>query len=98
VPAMSTNMRPVRRDSSCRRHTYSPSAVIETPLWKELTFHHFGLILSATFGTIAVVIAFFLIMRHANHYSKPYEQKQYVRRATNVAHQLTPAASSESWS
>lgn len=54
-------------------------AVSEKPLWKSLTFHHFGLILSATFGAIAVVIAFFLILRHATHYLKPYEQKQYVQ-------------------
>ena len=52
--------------------------VAERPIWKSLTFHHLGLILSATFGAIAVVVAFFLVMRHANHYLKPYEQKQYV--------------------
>lgn len=50
--------------------------VSEEPLWKSLTFHHFGLILSATFGALAVAIAFFLILRHATHYLKPYEQKQ----------------------
>ena len=54
------------------------NAVMEKPLWKGLTFHHFGLILSATFGSLAVVIAFFLVTRHATHYLKPYEQKQYV--------------------
>lgn len=47
-------------------------------MWKSLTVHHFGLILSATFGAIAVLIAFFLVIRHATHYLKPYEQKQYV--------------------
>ena len=47
-------------------------------MWKSLTVHHFGLILSATYGAIAVLIAFFLIIRHATHYLKPYEQKQYV--------------------
>lgn len=51
---------------------------METPLWRNLTFHHFGLILSATFGALAVAIAFFLVLRHATHYLKPYEQKQYV--------------------
>ena len=52
------------------------TAVHEEPLWKNLTFHHFGLILSAIFGALAVAIAFFLILRHATHYLKPYEQKQ----------------------
>lgn len=63
-----------------RRPTHTDiTAVVETPLWKNLTFHHFGLILSATFGAVAVTIAFFLILRHATHYLRPYEQKQYVR-------------------
>jgi hypothetical protein len=53
-------------------------AVVEEPLWKNLTFHHFGLIISATFGALAVATAFMLILRHATHYLKPYEQKQYV--------------------
>lgn len=47
----------------------------ETPLWKGFTFHHFGLILSAVFGLIACVIAFVLIVLHATHYSKPWEQR-----------------------
>jgi hypothetical protein len=53
--------------------------VSEKPLWQGLTFHHFGLILSATFGIIAVVVAFFLILRHATHYLKPYEQTYIIR-------------------
>lgn len=52
---------------------------METPLWKELTFHHFGLILSAVFGLISVVVAFFLIFKHATHYLKPWEQKHIIR-------------------
>ncbi|KAF2180699.1 DUF300-domain-containing protein [Zopfia rhizophila CBS 207.26] len=51
----------------------------EKPIWKTLTFHHFGLILSATFGLLAVAIALFLILRHATHYSKPWEQKHIIR-------------------
>lgn len=53
-------------------------AVVEEPLWKNLTFHHFGLIISAAFGALAVAVAFFLVLRHATHYLKPYEQKQCV--------------------
>jgi hypothetical protein len=53
--------------------------VSERPLWKGLTFHHLGLILSATFSMMAVAVAFFLILRHATHYLKPYEQKHIIR-------------------
>jgi len=48
----------------------------ETSLWKNFTFHHFGLFLCVAFGAIAVIIAGWLIMSHAMHYSKPYEQRQ----------------------
>lgn len=54
-------------------------AVIEDPLFAEVTFHHVGLVVSAVFSLISVAIAFFLIFKHATHYSKPWEQKQYIR-------------------
>jgi predicted membrane chloride channel (bestrophin family) len=54
-------------------------AVDEDPLWKNLTFHHLGLLISAAFGLLALAIAFFLILRHAMHYLRPWEQKQWVR-------------------
>lgn len=55
--------------------------VSKVPLWHGyyLTFHHFGLILSAVFGVVAMVVSFYLILRHASHYLKPYEQKQIIR-------------------
>lgn len=43
-----------------------------------MTFHHFGLIVSLTFALTAVLISFFLIWRHATHYLKPWEQRQWV--------------------
>ncbi|KAF1927384.1 DUF300-domain-containing protein [Didymella exigua CBS 183.55] len=67
------------RRAECASDVYEHETISETPLWKSLTFHHFGLIISATFGTIAVVVAFFLIVRHATHYLKPYEQKHIIR-------------------
>lgn len=51
----------------------------EVPLWRGYTFHHFGLILSALFGLIAVTMSCFLMYMHATHYLKPWEQKQYVQ-------------------
>lgn len=73
--------------------------VIEDPIWKSLTFHHLGLIISATFGALAVAIAFFLILRHATHYLKPYEQKQCVQHHPIYPHnKLTFSASYESYS
>lgn len=63
----------------CESEELEHETIVEEPIWKSLTFHHFGLILSATFGALAVAIAFFLILRHATHYLKPYEQKHIIR-------------------
>jgi hypothetical protein len=76
APATNSSMRPVSERPRRKMTNLLTPAVLEKPLWKQLTFHHFGLILSATFGSIAVAVAFFLILRHATHYLKPYEQKQ----------------------
>jgi uncharacterized membrane protein len=43
-----------------------------------MSFHTFGWILAAAFAAFACAISFYLIMMHAMHYSKPYEQKQLV--------------------
>lgn len=51
----------------------------EDPLWKGFTFHHFGLFLGLVFGLIAVLIAFYLIFRHATHYLRPWEQRHIIR-------------------
>ncbi|OCL04802.1 DUF300-domain-containing protein, partial [Glonium stellatum] len=59
--------------------TLTEERIKEDPLWHSLTFHHFGLILSATFGLIALSIALFLILRHITHYLKPWEQKHIIR-------------------
>lgn len=59
--------------------TLTEQEIDEDPLFKghNLKFHHLGLLISASFGLIAVVIAFWLIFSHATHYLKPWEQKQY---------------------
>ncbi|KAF2638573.1 DUF300-domain-containing protein [Massarina eburnea CBS 473.64] len=69
----------LQRRLTCDSEATEKETIVEKPLWKSLTFHHFGLILSATFGALAVAIAFFLILRHATHYLKPYEQKHIIR-------------------
>ncbi|KAF2875311.1 organic solute transporter Ostalpha-domain-containing protein [Massariosphaeria phaeospora] len=69
----------LRRSPHCASEEYEKETILEKPIWKQLTFHHFGLILSATFGALAVAIAFFLVLRHATHYLKPYEQKHIIR-------------------
>lgn len=51
----------------------------EKPLFGSLTFHRLGLLLCVIFGLISVVIAFFLIVQHATHYLKPWEQKHIIR-------------------
>ncbi|KAI5362131.1 Putative organic solute transporter subunit alpha/Transmembrane protein [Septoria linicola] len=59
--------------------TLEDAYINETPLWKGVTFHHFGLLLAAIFGLISVVISLFLIWRHATHYLVPGEQKHIIR-------------------
>ena len=48
----------------------------EIELYGKLTFHDIGLIVSAIFGAIAVLLSFFLMFMHATHYLKPWEQRQ----------------------
>ncbi|KAF2735975.1 DUF300-domain-containing protein [Polyplosphaeria fusca] len=65
--------------AECASDAKEGEHIDEEPLWHRLTFHHFGLILSATFGLLALVIAFFLILRHATHFLRPWEQKHIIR-------------------
>lgn len=57
----------------------------EKPLTDDLVFHQLALILSATFMCLSVSISCWLILDHALHYLKPYEQKQYVHQTFPVA-------------
>ena len=58
------------------------STVEEDKIWKQVEFHHVGLIVSAIFGSIAILVSWYLVWRHCTHYHKPWEQKQYVHRAS----------------
>jgi hypothetical protein len=56
--------------------------VHEDPLWpahSDITFHGFGIGLSAIFGLISVLISFYLIFRHATHYLVPNQQRYIIR-------------------
>ncbi|ORY15136.1 organic solute transporter Ostalpha-domain-containing protein [Clohesyomyces aquaticus] len=64
---------------TCEAAAQEEERIKEEPIWHSLTFHHLGLILSAVFGLLSVCIALFLIMRHATHYLKPWEQKHIIR-------------------
>ncbi|KAF2100934.1 DUF300-domain-containing protein, partial [Rhizodiscina lignyota] len=48
-------------------------------LFGSVTFHHLGLAISAAFGLVACIIALVLIIQHATHYSKPWEQRHIIR-------------------
>ena len=52
---------------------------MEEPLPIGITFHRLGLILTALFGLLAVLLSLFLIYQHATHYSKPNEQRHVIR-------------------
>lgn len=43
-----------------------------------LTFHDIGIIVSAATALIAIILSLYLMWMHAVHYTKPYEQRQYV--------------------
>lgn len=59
--------------------TLEHSTISEVPLWGKVTFHYFGLFFAAVFGGISVIIALFLIFKHATHYLRPWEQKHIIR-------------------
>lgn len=59
--------------------TLEDAYIVEDPLWKGFTFHHFGLFLAAVFGLISVILSLWLIMMHATHYLRPAEQRQIIR-------------------
>ncbi|KZF22804.1 DUF300-domain-containing protein [Xylona heveae TC161] len=59
--------------------TLEDERIVEEPVWHSLTFHHFGLILSAIFALISVIVSFYLIFKHATNYLRPYEQRHIIR-------------------
>lgn len=50
----------------------------EIPLVGTMTFHTLGMIIAAAGALIAILLSLYLIWMHAIHYTKPYEQRQYV--------------------
>ncbi|OAL30040.1 hypothetical protein AYO20_08944 [Fonsecaea nubica] len=54
-------------------------AITEEPIWHGHTFHTIGLWVAAIFTMIALAVSFFLILMHATHYLKPWEQKHTIR-------------------
>ena len=63
--------------------TLEDSYIDEDPLWQTVTFHDFALVLSMASVAISSLISLALMVLHAQHYSEPWEQRQYV--ATLVA-------------
>ncbi|KAL2820519.1 organic solute transporter Ostalpha-domain-containing protein [Aspergillus cavernicola] len=60
--------------------TEEDETIHEIDLWDGgITFHHFCLIVIGAFALVASFISFYLIMRHATHYSKPVEQRHIIR-------------------
>ncbi|KAI1926149.1 hypothetical protein LOZ65_002647 [Ophidiomyces ophidiicola] len=60
--------------------TLSEERISEDPLWDGgVTFHRLGLIVSAIFSLIAVVVSLFLVFQHATHYLRPQEQRHIIR-------------------
>lgn len=51
----------------------------EVAVYHGLTFHQLGLILSAGACVIAILVSFYLMLMHATHYLKPWEQRHIIR-------------------
>jgi hypothetical protein len=56
----------------------SREAILEDKLIGDMVFHQLALILSATLMCLSIGISCWLILDHALHYLRPYEQKQSV--------------------
>jgi hypothetical protein len=50
--------------------------ILERKLTRNIFFHQLALILCAVFMCLSIGISGWLILDHALHYLKPYEQKQ----------------------
>ncbi|KAL5342890.1 organic solute transporter Ostalpha-domain-containing protein [Aspergillus crustosus] len=60
--------------------TEEDETIHEIDLWDNgLTFHELCLIVIGAFALVAGFVSFYLIMRHATHYSKPVEQRHIIR-------------------
>ncbi|KAL4919482.1 organic solute transporter Ostalpha-domain-containing protein [Aspergillus aurantiobrunneus] len=60
--------------------TEEDETIHEIDLWDGgLTFHEFCVIVVGAFSLVAAITSFYLIMRHATHYSKPIEQRHTIR-------------------
>lgn len=65
-------------ESTCDREWPTGDAIYETFFTGSLVFHQLALLVSVIFMCLSMGISFWLILQHALHYLKPYEQKQYV--------------------
>ncbi|KAN0092106.1 DUF300 domain containing protein [Hyaloscypha variabilis] len=69
-------------DSSSSNHTCPNVSVtdpVQVPFVSNLSFHHFIVIVSGACMAFSCLLSFYLIFRHATHYSLPKEQRQVIR-------------------
>jgi hypothetical protein len=66
----------MRSDDDCERNEPISGVIFEFEIADDLIFHQLALILCAIFMCLAVLISGWLILDHALHYLRPYEQKQ----------------------
>ncbi|KAF2821532.1 DUF300-domain-containing protein [Ophiobolus disseminans] len=63
----------------CKHDELARGALFAKEIADTVIFHQLALILSAIFMCLAVSISFWLILDHALHYLRPYEQKHIIR-------------------
>lgn len=60
--------------------TLENEPIDEVPLWHGgLTFHDLSILVSGVFAICAACASFYLMVRHATHYSRPLEQRHIIR-------------------
>ncbi|TVY40956.1 Transmembrane protein [Lachnellula occidentalis] len=66
-------------NSTTKHHTDKSQFVAQIPVIGSFSFHDVCVIISGASMAIVCLVTFYLIMRHATHYSLPKEQKQVIR-------------------
>lgn len=74
---------------ACNQSWTGKGAFFKSQLVDDLVFHQLALILSAICMCFSVSISCWLILDHALHYLKPYEQKQCAPLISQSILQLT---------
>lgn len=89
--------------TTCTKLLTDRAVVSEEDLWNGgITYHRMSIYLSGGFAAFALLMSFYLMIRHATHYSVPTEQRLLVMMSSlgsmGVADHLAASSAFYSWS